>query len=144
MLGVNENATKEEIRLAFKKKIKQYHPDVCKDLSQKEATKMTTDLILAYETLTDDNLRDEYDSTLDIIRTAKENDDKKPKTSKNDSQPNYYEFYKSNIDDIFSKIFEKYNAENLNEFLNIKYKMFYTYKHINDYFKDFINQYKTF
>ena len=36
-LGVSENATSEEIRAAYLKMVKQYHPDVCGNL---KATKI--------------------------------------------------------------------------------------------------------
>lgn len=58
ILGVDRNATKEEIKKAFRQKARQYHPDVNKapDAAEKfkEAGK-------AYETLSDDNKREIYD-----------------------------------------------------------------------------------
>lgn len=53
VLEINENASPEEIKMAFRRKVKQYHPDVCKS---KNAEKKIKQVILAYETLQKNNL----------------------------------------------------------------------------------------
>ncbi len=58
ILGVDRNATKEEIKSAFRKKARQYHPDVNKAPDAEEKFK---ELGKAYETLMDDNKRATYD-----------------------------------------------------------------------------------
>ena len=58
ILGVDKNATKEEIKSAFRKKARQYHPDVNKAPDAEEKFK---ELGRAYETLLDDNKRATYD-----------------------------------------------------------------------------------
>lgn len=58
ILGVDRNATKEEIKSAFRKKARQYHPDVNKSPDAEEKFK---ELGKAYETLSDDNKRQTYD-----------------------------------------------------------------------------------
>ena len=58
ILGVSRNATKDEIKSAFRKKARQYHPDVNKAPDAEEKFK---ELGKAYETLMDDNKRATYD-----------------------------------------------------------------------------------
>ncbi len=58
ILGVERNATKDEIKSAFRKKARQYHPDVNKAPDAEEKFK---ELGKAYETLMDDNKRATYD-----------------------------------------------------------------------------------
>lgn len=59
ILGVAKNATKHEIKKAYIKKAKQWHPDVCKD---KKASEMMKEINEAYSILSDDKKRKEYDS----------------------------------------------------------------------------------
>ena len=56
--GVEKNATKDEIKSAFRKKARQYHPDVNK---APDAEAKFKELGKAYETLMDDNKRATYD-----------------------------------------------------------------------------------
>ena len=58
VLGVEKNATKDEIKSAFRKKARQLHPDVNKAPDAEEKFK---ELGKAYETLMDDNKRATYD-----------------------------------------------------------------------------------
>lgn len=58
-LGVNEKATKDEIKKAYRSLQMKYHPD--KNNSSDESTTMTQRINEAYETLGDDQKREEYD-----------------------------------------------------------------------------------
>lgn len=58
ILGVDKNAEKDEIKGAFRKKARQYHPDVNKAHDAEEKFK---ELGKAYETLMDDDKRSLYD-----------------------------------------------------------------------------------
>ena len=58
ILEVSRDATKDEIKSAFRKKARQYHPDVNKAPDAEEKFK---ELGKAYETLMDDNKRATYD-----------------------------------------------------------------------------------
>ena len=58
ILGVEKTATKEEIKSAFRKKARLYHPDVNKSPDAEEKFK---ELGKAYETLSDDDKRSVYD-----------------------------------------------------------------------------------
>lgn len=58
VLGVSKNATDEEIKRAFRKLAKQYHPDVNKDAGADEKFKEIGE---AYAVLSDENKRRQYD-----------------------------------------------------------------------------------
>lgn len=57
-LGVEKNATKDEIKSAFRKMARKYHPDVNKEPDAEEKFK---EIGKAYETLMDDDKRATYD-----------------------------------------------------------------------------------
>lgn len=59
ILGVNENATKDEIKKAYRKLQMKYHPD--KNPGCQESNDMTQRINEAYETLGDERKREEYD-----------------------------------------------------------------------------------
>ena len=59
LLGVNIDATEEEIKSAYKREIKKWHPDINKD---EEAVSITMRLNEAKDTLLDKVKRMEYDS----------------------------------------------------------------------------------
>lgn len=61
LLGVSENATKEEIKQAYKRQMKKWHPDINKS---EEAPKMSIKLNEAKETLLNDDKRKDYDLNL--------------------------------------------------------------------------------
>lgn len=58
VLGVNRNADKDEVKRAFRKLARQYHPDVSKEA---DAEKKFKEINEAYEVLSDDNKRARYD-----------------------------------------------------------------------------------
>ena len=60
VLGVAKNASAEEIKVAYKKLAKKYHPDINK--GNKEYEQKFQEISEAYNTLKDDNSRRMYDS----------------------------------------------------------------------------------
>lgn len=58
ILGIKKNATKKEIKKAFRKLSKKYHPDVSKE---KDAEDRFKEINEAYEVLYDDTKRSKYD-----------------------------------------------------------------------------------
>ncbi len=58
ILGTAENATADEIKRAYRKKARRYHPDVCSEAGAEEKFKEVSE---AYEALRDENRRAEYD-----------------------------------------------------------------------------------
>lgn len=58
VLGVSKDATKDEISKAYRAKAKKYHPDISKEENAEEKFKEVQE---AYETLSDDNKRANYD-----------------------------------------------------------------------------------
>ena len=61
LLGVNEKATSLEIKSAYKKQMKKWHPDINKS---SDASNMSTKLNEAKEVLLDENKRKDYDEYL--------------------------------------------------------------------------------
>lgn len=68
ILGVNEKATKEEIKKAYRTLQMKYHPD--KNNGSQEAINMTQKINEAYETLGDEQKRDEYDNPNPFMRMS--------------------------------------------------------------------------
>ena len=60
ILGVSKNASQDEIKKAFRKKARQYHPDVNKD-NPKEAEAKFKEANEAYEVLSDETKKAQYD-----------------------------------------------------------------------------------
>lgn len=60
VLGVNKNATPEEIKKAYRKLSKKYHPDLNQD-NKEEAAEKFKEISQAYEILSDTNKRETYD-----------------------------------------------------------------------------------
>ena len=58
VLGVSKDATDAEIKSAFRKLAKQYHPDISKEANAEEKFKEIQE---AYEVLGDENKRKQYD-----------------------------------------------------------------------------------
>lgn len=61
VLGVNKNASKDEIKRAYRRLAKKYHPDMNKD-NPKEAEEKFKEISEAYEVLADEEKRRAYDS----------------------------------------------------------------------------------
>ncbi|HIT22719.1 MAG TPA: J domain-containing protein [Candidatus Scybalousia intestinigallinarum] len=61
ILGITSNATLEEIRKAYYKQARKYHPD---NNPGQDTTDMMQQITLAYNTLSDEQSKKQYDATL--------------------------------------------------------------------------------
>jgi len=61
VLGVEKGATDKEIKKAYRKLAKKYHPDVVDDDKKEEATEKFKEISEAYAVLSDDEKRQRYD-----------------------------------------------------------------------------------
>ena len=61
VLGVNKNASQDEIKKAYRELSKKYHPDLNPD-NKEEATEKFREVSEAYEVLKDDKKRQMYDN----------------------------------------------------------------------------------
>ena len=67
IIGVDPNARQEEIKKAYRDKLKQYHPDIFMNQPEwvrEEAERMSKKLNEAYEELSDANKRNKYDEKM--------------------------------------------------------------------------------
>jgi curved DNA-binding protein len=71
ILGVERNASQEEIKKAYRKLAKRYHPDVNSGSSESE--KIFKEINEAYRTLHDESLRKVYDARIDGVKEEKSN-----------------------------------------------------------------------
>ena len=115
LLGVSSNATKEEIKSAYRNMVKKYHPDVN---NTEEAQKVIRSLNEAKTTLLDDIKRKEYDELLQGINNSKQFSKEKSETytaKKEEYKETYEEVYvtrwqyyinylKNGLDNIWIKI----------------------------------------
>ena len=75
LLGIKKSSSKEEIKEAYRKMVKKYHPDVNKS---EEANKIIISLNEAKEVILDDEKRVHYDEMLNSIERSKQfSNDKK-------------------------------------------------------------------
>ena len=82
VLGVDRNATKKEIKKAYRKLARKWHPDLNQD-NLKVAEDKMTQINVAYSVLSDDVARIDYDKKLDAQSARKTQGKTKaePKTS---------------------------------------------------------------
>lgn len=71
ILGVEKEASQDEIKKAFRQKAKQFHPDINNSENKKESESKFKKITEAYETLSDTNKRRRYDQ----FGTSEENFD---------------------------------------------------------------------
>ena len=77
MLGVSSDASTQEIKSAYRKLARQYHPDVAGD----EGTEKFKEITEAYETLSDETKRKRYDILFGIFRYSKSTSEKNAQKS---------------------------------------------------------------
>ncbi|XP_067936396.1 dnaJ homolog subfamily B member 9-like [Watersipora subatra] len=74
ILGVPKNASQKDIKKAFRKLAVKYHPDKNKDLDPKEAEKKFVEIGKAYEVLSDEKKRRDYDNAGSSFHSSSEFD----------------------------------------------------------------------
>lgn len=72
ILGVETNASSEEIKKAYLSKIKEYHPDVFEG-DKVFAEQKTAEITEAYNVLKEEKLREQYDLEINILKTEETN-----------------------------------------------------------------------
>ena len=91
VLGVDKNATDDDIKKAYRRLARKYHPDLNRDDPKAAEVKMR-EINEAYDALKDKDKRKQYDSTLDAT----------PKRSSKTPYPN--------AEDVLNEMFGKASA----------------------------------
>ena len=105
MLGVSQNATKQEIEKAYKKLALKWHPDICKN--KEEGNKKMKKINAAYEILSNQQKRSNYDGFLNS--GGRTNDFNKYQEQSNSEG---FHFDNTNFSDIFNSFFSSSDSSN--------------------------------
>jgi molecular chaperone DnaJ len=100
-LGVNKKASREEIKKAFRKLARKYHPDV--NPKNKEAERKFKEMSEAYEVLGNPQKRKEYDTGgEDFVKNFYES---RRRTGRTTPHFSYEDIFGGGLDDIFGDFF---------------------------------------
>ena len=114
VLGVDKNATFDEIKSSFRKLISKYHPDI--NPNDKYATEKTQLIIEAYDCLKSDTLRREYDSKIiEPVERKKEEPKPNNNTQTNTSSVNFDE----ELERIIREFKKKYHVDSYKDILEL-------------------------
>jgi DnaJ-class molecular chaperone len=97
ILGVSSDATAAEIKAAYRKLARKYHPDINKS---EDAIEIFKQITTAYETLSNSQEREKYDILKGIFKTEKTNTSSKK--AQEEYQTNSYDFKKDYTSDVKS------------------------------------------
>lgn len=109
ILGVSKTASQEEIRSAYKKLIKKYHPDLYQG-DKSFAEKKTKEINEAYDTLSDENKKAAYDFE---IRPKTYNTTYEYTPPKYDYTPPKYDYYNNSYSTYYNR--PNYNTRSYNQ-----------------------------
>lgn len=100
LLGVSRDAAPDEIKRAFRKLARQYHPDL--NPGNQEANERFKAINEAYSTLSDPSLRESYDARLNGVKSERVN----PSTPRAyHGEPNFQNFDFRNYEANFERFF---------------------------------------
>lgn len=107
LLGVDSNASSEDIKNAYKNQMKKWHPDINKD---SEAVSMSMKINEAKDVLLDENKRKEYD---DFLRHKEDEVYKRYSSSKSSTSNDNYSKYSSHMVTKWEYLKEYLNSNNI-------------------------------
>ena len=91
ILGVSYNASSVEIRDAYRKLVKKFHPDRIQNINEKNKANEYMKIInIAYDVLSDSSSREEYDKSIGISKTS----NRYYSYNNNYANPNYQKYGK--------------------------------------------------
>ncbi len=93
ILGITQEATSIEIKKAYRSLAKKYHPDT--NPNNKVAQEKFTTITAAYEVLSDEKKRQEYDKKFNLKNTRQSNSSKNKQNSQTTSQATEFDFVKT-------------------------------------------------
>lgn len=109
ILGISKNATQEEIKRAYRTKIKEYHPDKFQNEAEKEkATKVIQLINHIYAVLSNVKEREEYDKHLNQNEPLKQSFNNTKQ--KNNNKKYTYENSNNNTNQFFAKIIRSFGG----------------------------------
>ncbi|WP_461206667.1 J domain-containing protein [Clostridium sp. DL1XJH146] len=126
LLGVSEKATEQEIRKAYLKLVKKYHPDINKEV---DANRLFIKIKNAYDTLSDPKLREKYNLKHGITKNFNEVNNKQRKNTLYSNKETKDKPVTSNKETRKKQVTPNKVKKNINKdkFNNIKNKIDYHY-----------------
>ena len=113
LLGASETATLEEIKIAYRKKAMEYHPDVNPSLNNKESHAMMCKINEAYAILRNPETRREYDKTL-----VSDREESEPRETSDSAQAKTEKYTRPKSEPLHNeRVYEYYNSVDFDAYL---------------------------